>query len=805
MTQINFSSIWTIFILSRYKMVYPIIFGLCSIGVPTAFAQIEEVVVTAEKRSESVQDVGLSISAFDENGMQRAGIDDVSRLELVVPGVNFAFAGNDAKFNVRGANSTNTFADNTSIVGTYVDGVYKPRASQQSRAFFDVQRVEFLKGPQGTLYGRNTFAGALNLLTNRPNMDGVSGSIEAGYERFNTMKFEGFVNLPINDQLAVRLAGLVEDGNGYIENNAGPNAGAPDDQSVRASILWEPTENFDALVRYSRIRESGTTPGLFVYKTICRNVTAQGLTDALGSVTDCQNPNRGTFGLPRGDTGPWDISQDYVPDADVEEDNVTVELNWDAGPILVKSISSYTDFKNNIGFDFDFSQTIHDIGGFDESAESYTQELQFSSDYDSPLQWTSGAYYSHDETFFSFTIFNATLADNSVRPVVVGPDGNNFTVLNGTPLASTATNLNGHFGDASWREIDTVGLYGQGEYSFNDNLRLIGGLRYNYEEKELSGGGSNFTANGPVTIAPGLGAGASPLILPAHPRDAFVYNRNAAGAATLKQSFNNFTWKAGLEYDLPNHDAMLYFTASTGFLSGAVNSNGTSTDEQESQLYEAGIKSTLLDGRMLLNVGVHYTEYTNLLTQFQVPVGGIVQTFSRNGGEIDAWGIEVDGIYNPVDNMTISFAASYLDTEFGVFGQTNPYQLFNGQVQSFVDVEGETPGWAPDFTLSLSGSYDFHLSGGSTLTPLVQFYYSDGYNTSNLFSLDPAQDQDSYTKTDIRLVWTSPSSKYTVEGFVENLEDEAVLGRGNNSSQDIVQTGYLYPTNYGVRFKVDWD
>ena len=124
---------------------------------------IEEIVVTAEKRAESLQDVSISVTAFDEEVLALGGIDDVSRLELLVPGLNYAFAGNDAKFNVRGANSSNTFGDNASIVGAFVDGVYQARASQQTRAFFDVSSVEFLRGPQGTLYGRNTFAGALNV------------------------------------------------------------------------------------------------------------------------------------------------------------------------------------------------------------------------------------------------------------------------------------------------------------------------------------------------------------------------------------------------------------------------------------------------------------------------------------------------------------------------------------------------------------------------------------------------------------------------------------------------------------------
>ena len=212
--------------------------GISIVAIPVLSAGvIEEVVVTAEKRAESVQDVGLSVTAFDANALRRGGIEDVSRIDLLVPGVNFAFVGNDAKINVRGANASNTFADNSPVVGAFVDGVYKARASQQSRAFFDVERLEFLKGPQGTLYGRNTFAGALNLYTNAPNFEGVSGSISTSYERFNTSRLEGHVNVPVNDELALRVAGFFEDGDGYIDNNAGPDMGAPDDRGIRPLIV----------------------------------------------------------------------------------------------------------------------------------------------------------------------------------------------------------------------------------------------------------------------------------------------------------------------------------------------------------------------------------------------------------------------------------------------------------------------------------------------------------------------------------------------------------------------------------------
>lgn len=774
---------------------------LLAIAAGPAVAQIEEIIVTAEKRAESVQDVGLAVTAFDERAMDNGGIDDVSRIELLVPGVNFAYAGNDAKFNVRGANSTNTFADNGSIVGTFVDGVYKPRASQQSRAFFDVQRIEFLKGPQGTLYGRNTFAGALNLYTNAPDLESFGGNVKVSYASFNTTRFEGVLNLPASDNFGVRLAAFAENGDGHIKNSAGPNLGAPDDRGFRLSALWEPTDTLSAILRVTSIRESGTTAGLFGYTNICRRATPQGLTDPFGSERDCQNPQNGSDALPRGDQlGPWEVSHDFVPDSDVNDDNITLELNFAAGPLDIKSITSYSEFENLIGFDFDYSQNPFNRGWFDERADSFTQELQFNSDFDGPIQWTGGLYYSQDETFFSFSIFNQTQEDNN-RQDIVGPGGETFTLLSGTPLLSRDTFLNGPFADSALVDTDAFGAYSQVEFSISDRLRLIGGLRYNDESKDLSGGGSNFSAGEPPVV-PLFNTGDAPLIIPDHPDQVFAYDLGASGANNFGRSFDNFTWKAGFEYDLPNTEAMLYLMASTGFLSGSVNGNGSSTDEQESEVYELGLKSIWMDGSLLLNVAAHRTDYTNLLSQFQVPIGGIVQTFSQNGGEIESTGLEIESVWYPTDDFSISFLASFLDTEFGTFGQVNPYQLLNGQPQGFVDVAGETPGWAPEFTSTVTASYVFDYGTSGTLTPYLQFFTSDDYNTSNFLSTDPNHQQDSFSKTDFRLTWRSQDDRYVVEAFVENIEDEAVLARGNNGGDDNIQTGYLYPRNVGIKFEL---
>jgi outer membrane receptor protein involved in Fe transport len=771
----------------------------------SAFAQdaIDEIIITATKRPETLQDVSLSVTALDEAALERAGIQDVSRLELVVPGVNFAFAGNDAKFNVRGANSSNTFGDNGSIVGAFVDGVYKNRASQQTRALFDVQRLEFLRGPQGTLYGRNTFAGALNVITNAPDFEETSAGVDVTYQRFDRLTAEGFVNIPLGENVALRVAGQIDKGDGYIQNVAGPDIGAQDERALRATLAFNPTDQLSVTARFSHAVEDGLEAGLFGYTFLCRNETPEGITDPFGSVQDCTNPVRGSGGRgtaandPNGGD-PYRIAQDYVRPVNLQEDVLSLHVDYDFGPATFRSITSYTDFINDIDFDFDFSPTPNSNGAYDEEQKAFTQEFQVVSNGSGPLAYTLGAFYSNDELRQSFSIYQQTQRDDSTRGTAMR-NGQTFTLLDGTDIVSEDTLIGGFFADNAIVDTDYFGIFGQVEYSVSEQLRLIGGLRYNDESKELSCGGSNFSGGDRVVnVDPRFNGGQS-VVLPNRASEVFTFNCGAADQVRRERSYDNVTWRAGVEYDV-NDDVMVYATGATGYLSGSL-STGAETDEQESQVFEGGLRSVLADGRLLLNGAAHFTTYDNLLTQRQRIEGGLSITESVNGGEIDAWGVEIDAQYQPTNELFFNVALAYLNSEFGEFGQNNPYQLLNGQVQSFVQQDGNRTPWSPELTASIGGGYDIDMGDKGVITPYVQFYYSDGYNTSNLLATDPSHDQDSFTKTDIRVSWESASTNYGVEVFVENIEDEAVLARGNNNSDDIVQTGYLYPRNYGIRFK----
>jgi iron complex outermembrane receptor protein len=726
---------------------------------------LEEVIVTAQKRAQNLQDVGISVTALDQTSMSRAGITDITRLDLVTPGMSYGFIGSDAKVSIRGANSNNTFADNSSIAGFFLDGVYRPRASQQSQAYFDVERVEVLKGPQGTLYGRNTFAGAINLYTNKPDTEALSGGIKGTLERFTKYTTEGFINVPINDNAAVRLAFNTKDSDGYIENDgSGEDLGQDEARNFRISGLWQ-NDTLEAVLRYSNVSQEGITDGIFSAEGICQPINENGITDAYGKEENCINPYPGNSGDSRFDD-PWKVNTDVDGDRDNKEQNVTLDLKADFSDTLsARFITSWTDWDSEFNWDGDASNQSGYPFYWDEQTTSITDELQFLYEGDQ-IKATLGGYYSVDEIDFGFSQYRT----------------------DPFPFSD--------FADYQEIETTTTGIFFQGEYAINDTLRLTAGIRYSEEDKDTDTySGSSTDENG--NPLPGV----NPDGLDGRPIDIYRYTLNPERSAN--QNFDDTTYRAAIEWDM-SEEVMFYGSYSTGFLSGGVNADGSAFQQQESEAYEAGMKSRWLDGTLQANMAVYYNEYTDLTTQELLDVGGgVFQTITVNGGQINTTGLEADITWIPTEQWIVTAGLSLMDGEFDTFGAANPFVQAKGVDTSFLDLEDKTPPWAPNVTLSLSIGYDYDLGDMGRVTPFLQFFYSDDYNTDDVVTY-AQQEQDSYTKTDFRVIWTSVNQNIEAEAFVENIEDEEVLARTNVGGFDLVQTSYMYPRNYGMKFSYNF-
>ncbi len=441
--------------------------------------------------------------------------------------------------------------------------------------------------------------------------------------------------------------------------------------------------------------------------------------------------------------------------------------------------------------------------------KSKTAELQLSTQSTGPLQVTAGAYLSQDKIQFLSASIRITRDINNIttRPLVVVPGYPTFSlpVLNPTPLAGPTIDLGdpavaGRQGQNSnnfqYNNTRSLGLFGQASFAITDAFRIVGGIRYSRDDKySLDYGGplSSTTLQGPQF----------PLTPPTT-LDAFSVNPKLA-TSIQNRSYENFTWRGALEYDV-NPDVLLFASVATGFLSGSLATAGTNTDDQTSINYEAGIKSRFADNKLQVNASVYYTKYKNLITSFQRPNNsGGVDTISVNGGDIKSKGAEIVIEARPIDNFRLTLAASYLDAKFGTFGVLAPHQLVNGNPTAtgrFVNLSGIRPQFAPEFTGTVIAAYDFRFGDGSKITPQVQFYYSARYSAQTQLSfIDPAGTQPAFTKTDLRLGWTSADERFGIDGYVENIENEIVNQRTTYGGDGIEQVTWGMPTTYGVKLR----
>ncbi len=702
---------------------------------------LEEITVTAEKREESVQDISASITAVGAEMMERAGITDVTRLEHIVPGMRMGMSGNEARIAIRGSRTNNVGTEAEQVVGIFVDGVYVPTTTQALNAYVDLQRIEVLRGPQGTLYGRNTFGGAINVISNEPDFEEFSGSIQGLVGGENRNRVQGIVNIPVNDSFAIRVAHVSDVHNGYIKNNFHPSTSDDlddnDSQYTRISAKWLVNEDLDVTLRYAQADKDSNSTAIWGY---------QFTAGYIGGEYVPGHPTLEAGATP--DEGPWEVSRNFPSAAKLDDTSVTLAVNWDLGFATAKLTYNDSDFEGIQFSDFDYSdggpnwqeQGDWAFLGWNSSQSSNSSELQLVSNSDGNLQWVAGVYqFEQDADWGWISSFGGVLANYGY--------GHNLFVS------------------------ESEALYGHATYSFSDSVRVIAGLRTNEDTKS---------------------------------------------SGEKKATWDDTLWKLGFEYDL-NQDTLLYFTASTGFRAGGFNggaiidylqaSEGRDVslyDPEEVEAMEIGFKTSLLDGRMTLNVAAFQNDYTSMHAQSFVLIPGetAVSEYTENGGEVDAKGLEVEMQWAPTDQWYISANLAYLDAQFGqydVAALSALGDLGGRQDDTVLSLKGYEPANSPELTMGGQISYDFDLGDMGTLTPLLQFTYTSDYYTYDINVR--GTDQEAHTKSDFRLIWNNANDDFKVEGYVLNIEDEAVMNRSVISqSGDVarVQVNWNRPRTWGV-------
>lgn len=704
------------------------------IALPVASkAQLEEITVTAQRREQGLQEVPLAVTAFNQEQLDRVGASDISRIDLVTPGLEFGQFGLGARPTIRGQGVANFEANTDTPVGFFVDGVYLGRSQQVFTVLNDVERVEVNRGPQGTLFGRNTTGGSINIITQKPVQSfQVGGQVRVGnYDRFNA---DAYINLPVNDELATRLSVSRVSHDGFLQNTS-PDGNDYNDQDltyVRGSARWTPNEQLtiDLAVDYWEQGGAGASfSGVKFFDQVTPDVNtwAQSLS--------------GQF-VPGNTTEDWVFAADSNSARENDSVSIVTQIAYEREYIGFKSITGFADFSGFGGGDSDFSTLPLAVLSLDTDSQTITQEFQAYSVNQQPewLEWIVGLYFLNEDVDETFQF------DFVPAPIFFSNRIGNATTT-------------------------SYAIYGQTTLEVTDQLNITVGGRYTVDEKGYE----------QVDLA----------------------RVDDRGIIDGDETFEEFTWRAGLEYFF-RPDVMGYFHASTGFKSGGFNryrepEQGLQYEqvfEPETLInYEGGVKADWLDGRARTNLAIFYNKIDNLQAYgFDDSVPTSVTT---NAGEASTFGVELEATFLPTDASQVQAIVAYLDAEY------DDYPTFsNGAVN--IDASGNRRENAPRWTATFIAQHDFSLGEYGTLTPYAQFSYKSNYFVTAANDPNGLDEQEGFTQTDLKLFWQSPDSRWTGELFVQNLEDEFPLIGGFLATNGYWLTYGPEPRTWGARLSYDF-
>lgn len=811
---------------------------------------IEEITVTATKRESSVQDLAVSVTALSGDMIRELQIVNVIDLDKTVPGLKVRYVGADPTIIMRGAGTAGT---NDIAVPIYVDGLYRPRAGQGLASYLDLERVEVLRGPQGTLFGRNTFGGLVNIIAKKPSTEGFDYGGGATFGDYSHQKFEGFVNVPLGDTVAARIAFSDTQRDPLIENtyNAGGGMRDEDNTYIRGQLRFSPTDTFDVTFTgtYWRDESNGNADYAGVILGIPINPNT-GLTDGIDGVMQLRqgrlpgtendswpgSGGRNQAGVwgddPAADVNPdvYRISNDFKPMRDIEETSFSALVNWDFGPVALRANIGVFDYEEFRLTDSDFSPnpsmwlernpntapatstgpgywqqcwggpTCGLAAGQRVNSDAVQADIGINSTGDGALQWTLG-YFLYDDS-----------GDGDTSSEFVW----GYTDTNAPQNVTWAHWLyQGNGGTKS------TAIYGQAEYSFTDRTRATVGLRRSKDERNFS---NKYVDWGPSVHGFGAGYYAAHYADPGSrfaPWPVFVETAaTAAGAQTGEKSHTD--WKVALQHDITD-EVMMFASASSGYIAGAIAGGGSTdlTDPNEVIAIEAGMKMQLLDGSMRLNIAAFHNDYQGLTTSSFVAQGGTIVAVGTVGGSMTAAGVEVEMDWVPTDRLRLRAGLSLNDATLEKFGRSVLNRVFRDGGDEVVlgagitdpancdqtcsqvyRLDGEDARFSPDWTLAVDASYEFDLGGRGSLIPGIYVYHSDDYKTTNIpyfFSF-----QDAYTTYDLRATWYAPNSPISVQAFVLNAGDETVQIGSDQFSQGRAIADFNNPRTWGVRLSYNF-
>lgn len=727
-----------------------------------AMAQLEEILVTATKRAESVMDIPMSVQAVSGERLEAMAIDELGDLATTIPNFSIGDGVTTNLITMRGMGSGEDRSFEQSV-SMFVDGIYMPRSRQTRTPFFDADRVEILRGPQAVLFGLNSTAGAISIhsATNKPGdafEARITGSYEAEYEGG---KVTGVVGGSPHETLGLRLAiESGESGDGYIDNDFIGDQGDTESTVARLSAVWEPTDTLavTAKYNYADYEVNGQTAE-------ATNRFAKQVDNGDGDL-NWENSGIGELLPLLAPISQHDLTK---PGSEQEVGNFSLNLDYALGEHTLTGVFGYSDYDYSLSTDLDgVSFAGAGLPGLSFDAMSYEEydqtsaELRITSPGGGTIDYVAGIYYQDsDLTSDQPNIFEYPTAATGL-PVVLYERGNNIFEQDATLWSA--------FVSLTW--------------NVNDTLRVIGGGRYSDDDKDWSRSSiCQHSFDGGVNWEPaGFNAGA------------------CAQASDQKDnvSSDNFMPELVVQYDWGD-DTMVFAKYSESAKSGGA-ATGTSVpdgelvyDDEKAKGFEAGIKTTLLDGMAELNAVAFYTEFDDLQVKTSTFVDTTVITKIGNAGEATTQGIELDGRWAASDWLTLGGALAYLDAEYDDY--KGAACNTSGSLPAMpdgagCDASGENLPFSPEWTGSIFADVNAPITDGLNLVGNLTISYSDDYLSDG--TLEPELMQDSYTKYDASIGVEASSGQWNVSVIGKNLSDEEInmSGQSLGAGYDIA---YLMP------------
>ena len=717
-----------------YRKIVSSIFSLFFILsiVSSANAQLlEEVTVTAQKREQSVQDVGISITAFSGEQLEQLGFESSIDIIAMTPGVSAAgaFAGQLLSFSVRGV-SQNDFSDVAEApTGVYIDEGYVAMMIGQQFALYDIDRVEVLKGPQGTLFGRNSTGGTVQFVTRKPTEE-VEGYIDAGYGSYDQVRVEAAVSGPIGKNVSGRVAMLYNNNDGYV-NNIFPDRddeGGDETYAGRVHLLFEPNDNFSALLTgYGGESDFSTSP----YQ---HRATVPVFDDTGQQIDSVHLPNGSPdgFGNFETDGDGLDVNKNFsLKDANyIDMYGGTANLSWELNNgLTVVSITDYKNIAKRFRLDGDVSATPFFTPISLGETTNWSEELRLHGETDR-VKWIAGFYYLD---------IDAEEKSQGFGTFLFAP----FQFLDSYTL-----------------DTESVSVFGQIEFALTDHITAIGGIRWTNEKKDYDYS-SGLHANVDFPNFPVKPFARGPLV--------------ASDVITFSDKTSNdlITAKIQLEW-APTDNLMIYAGYNRGVKAGSFNAPfGRSSnadpmspsyipfvpsdfpyDEEILNAYEIGFKSVVFDGKARVNTAVYYYDYEDY-QGFQLT--GLGNTRIENYDTI-TYGAEIEIIASPMNGLDLLFSAALIDSE--VKDVAVGSLVFNKRVAPFT----------PDFQFSGVARYAWPAFSGGTMAIQGDFNYIDSayYSLTNFTSTK----MDSYVLGNFKIAYTTANEKWDLSAFVRNVADE---------------------------------